>query len=100
MVDSWPENEGPYCHQTGSAGSFGSSHGLNIDDCRAAYACELYRRLSGHHAPILGGKAPNDEDLEARNHVAYELGNLRIWETDAYVGARANLRKEAAATSC
>ncbi|WP_313629912.1 integrase [Pseudomonas sp.] len=76
------------------------SHGLNIDDCRAAYACELYRRLSGHHAPILGGKAPNDEDLEARNHVAYELGNLRTWETDAYVGARANLLKEAAATSC
>ncbi len=75
------------------------SHRLNIDDCRAAYACELYRRLSGHHAPILGGKAPNDEDLEARNHVAYELGNMRIWETDAYVGARANLRKEAAGTS-
>lgn len=75
------------------------SHGLNIDDCRAAYACELYRRLSGHHAPILGGKAPNDEDLEARNHVAYELGNMRIWETDAYVGARANLRKEATGTS-
>ncbi|CRM08489.1 hypothetical protein [Pseudomonas sp. 31 R 17] len=75
------------------------SHGLNIDDCRAAYACELYRRLSGHHAPILRGKAPNDEDLEARNHVAYELGNMRIWETDAYVGARANLRKEAAGTS-
>lgn len=75
------------------------SHRLNIDDCRAAYACELYRRLSGHHAPILGGKAPNDEDLEARNHVAYELGNMRIWETDAYVGARANLRREAAGTS-
>lgn len=75
------------------------SHGLNIDDCRAAYACELYRRLSGHHAPILGGKATNDEDLEARDHVAYELGNLRIWETDAYVGARTNLRKEAAAIS-
>lgn len=75
------------------------SHGLNIDDCRAAYACELYRRLSGNHAPILGGKAPNDEDLEARNHVAYELGNMRIWETDAYVGARANLRKEAAGTN-
>jgi len=48
---------------------------------------------------FLGGKAPNDEDLEARNHVAYELGNMRIWETDAYVGARANLRKEAAGTS-
>lgn len=75
------------------------SHGLNIDDCRAAYACELYRRLSGHHAPILGGEAPYDEDLEARNHVAYELGNMRIWETDAYVGARADLRKEAAAIS-
>lgn len=75
------------------------SHGLNIDDCRAAYACELYWRLSGHHAPILGGKAPQDEDLEARNHVAYELGNMRIWETDAYVGARANLRKEAAGTN-
>lgn len=75
------------------------SHGLNIDDCRAAYACELYRRLSGHHAPILEGKAPHDEDLEARNHVAYELGNMRVWETDAYVGARANLRKEAAGTN-
>lgn len=74
-------------------------HGLNIDDCRAAYACELYWRLSGHHAPILGGKALHDEDLEARNHVAYELGNMRIWETDAYVGARANLRKEAAGTN-
>jgi len=61
---------------------------------------KLYKQWSGHEAPILGGSAPNFEDLEARDHVAYELGNLRIWETDAYVGARTNLRKEAAATSC
>lgn len=74
------------------------SHGLNIDDCRAAYACELYQRSSGHHAPILGGKAPDDEDLEARNDVAYELGHLHIWETDAYVGARAYMWKEPAGT--
>lgn len=74
-------------------------HGLSVCDCRAAFACELYKQWSGHEAPILGGSAPNIEDLEARDHVAYELGNLRIWETDAYVGARANLRKEAAAIS-
>ncbi|WP_242627620.1 integrase [Pseudomonas gessardii] len=75
------------------------AHGLNIDDCRAAYACELYRRLSGHQAPILGGNAPHDEDLEARDQLAYELGYLHIWETDAYVGARPTLRKEVASTS-
>lgn len=74
-------------------------HGLSFCDCRAAFACELYKQWSGHEAPILGGRAPNIEDLEARDHVAYELGNLRIWETDAYVGARANLRKEAAGTN-
>ncbi|EOG8655540.1 integrase [Pseudomonas aeruginosa] len=73
-------------------------HGLSFCDCRAAFACELYKQWSGHEAPILGGSAPNIEDLEARDHVAYELGKLRIWETDAYVGARANLRKEAATT--
>ncbi|CAM3703970.1 integrase [Pseudomonas wadenswilerensis] len=65
------------------------AHGLSINDCRAAYACELYEQLSGHQAPILGGKAPNELDLEARNQLAYELGYLRIWETDAHVGARA-----------
>lgn len=75
------------------------AHGLSFCDCRAAFACELYKQWSGHEAPILGGSAPNVEDLEARDHVAYELGSLRIWETDAYVGARANLRKEAAATN-
>lgn len=74
-------------------------HGLSFCDCRAALACELYKQWAGHEAPILGGRAPNVEDLEAREHVAYELGNLRIWETDAYVGAGANLRKEAAAIS-
>ncbi|WP_225790287.1 integrase [Pseudomonas sp. Marseille-P8916] len=73
-------------------------HGLSLCDCRAAFACELYKQWSGHEAPILGGRAPNIDDLEARDHVAYELGKLRIWETDAYVGARANLRKEAATT--
>lgn len=75
------------------------AHGLNFDDCRSAYACELYEQWADHKAPILGGNAPHDEDLEARDHVAYELGNLRIWETDAYVGARATLLKEAAGTS-
>ncbi|MGV8664189.1 integrase, partial [Pseudomonas aeruginosa] len=57
-----------------------------------------YKQWSVHEAPILEGSAPNIEDLEARDHVAYELEKLRIWETDAYVGARANLRKEAATT--
>ncbi|MCT0536799.1 integrase [Pseudomonas aeruginosa] len=75
------------------------AHGLSFRDCRAAFACELYKQWCGHEAPILGGSAPNVEDLEARDHVAYELGNLRIWETDAYVGARANLRMEASGIS-
>lgn len=74
------------------------AHGLSFCDCRAAFACDLYKQWSGHEAPILGGSAPNFEDLEAREHVAYELGNLHIWETDAYVGARANLRKQATST--
>ncbi|NWC66724.1 integrase [Pseudomonas sp. P7758] len=75
------------------------AHGMNFCDCRAAYGCELYKQWSGHDAPVLGGDAPDVKDLEARDHVAYELGNLCIWETDAYVGARANLRKEAAGTN-
>lgn len=74
------------------------AHGLSFCDCRAAFACDLYKQWSGHETPILGGSASNFEDLEAREHVAYELGNLHIWETDAYVGARANLRKEATST--
>lgn len=75
------------------------AHGLSIDDCRAAYACEFYWQMSGHKAPILGGNAPHGEDIEARNQLAYELGYLRIWETDAYVGARTTPLTEAAGPS-
>lgn len=64
------------------------SHGLSLADLRAAYACELYESFSGHKAPVLGGVADREADLEAREQVAYELGYLRIWETDAYLGTK------------
>lgn len=44
------------------------AHELSFRDCKAAFACELYKQWSGHEAPILGDSAPNVEDLEARDH--------------------------------
>lgn len=72
------------------------AHGLSFCDCRAAFACDLYKQWSGHKAPALGGMAPPNEDLEAREHVAYELGLLRVWETDGYLGSRAALLEHTA----
>lgn len=64
------------------------SHGINFADLHAAFACDLYEHYSAHEAPVLGGRADRDLDLEVRQHVADELGFSRIWETDAYLGAR------------
>jgi hypothetical protein len=64
------------------------SHGINFADLRAAFACEMYEYDSAHKAPVLGGSADRDLDLEVRQTVADALGFSRIWETDAFLGAR------------
>lgn len=59
-------------------------------DLRAAYACERYRELTGHEAPICrvdGESGPDKEiDREARETISYELGHGRIDVTNSYLG--------------
>lgn len=59
-------------------------------DLRAAYACERYRELTGHEAPICraaGESAPDKEtDKSAREIISRELGHGRIDVTNSYLG--------------
>lgn len=59
-----------------------------LHELRAAYACERYALLSGCLAPVLGGKADREVDVQARMQVAEELGHGRIDVTNAYLGGR------------
>lgn len=58
---------------------------------RAAYACERYEQLTGHAAPVNGGKCSRiDRGLDegARQQISYELGHNRIDVVTAYIGGR------------
>lgn len=58
-------------------------------ELRASYACERYRALTGHNAPVLGGQIVSRAiDLAAREQIAAELGHGRIDVVAAYVGGR------------
>lgn len=69
-------------------------HGHNLKgfhELRAAYACERYKQITQHPAPINGGKCcqvDRNLDREARRRISYELGHGRIDVVAAYIGGR------------
>jgi len=63
------------------------AHGLH--DLRASYACDRYKALTGHSAPVAGGEMVNrDMDHKARQEIAEELGHGRKEITNCYLGKR------------
>lgn len=66
------------------------THGLKgYHDLRSAYACERYRTLTGHDAPVMGGKIRDRAgDLAARKTIAFELGHGRVDVVASYIGGR------------
>ncbi|QHG22172.1 integrase domain-containing protein [Pseudomonas sp. DTU12.1] len=63
-----------------------------VHELRAAYACERYAQLTGHAAPVNGGRCYRiDHALEqkARWQISLELGHNRIDVVSAYIGGRA-----------
>lgn len=68
---------------------FLQQHGIaRLHDLRSAYACERYEQLSGHPAPVLGGKNEGPLGHMARIKIAAELGHGRIDVTNSYLGGR------------
>jgi hypothetical protein len=65
-------------------------HGIaKIHDLRAAYACERYRSLTGHTAPVFGGdRIDKEADEQARLAIAHELGHGRSEIAAAYIGRK------------
>ncbi|WP_414861976.1 integrase domain-containing protein [Pseudomonas sp. IT-P176] len=60
-------------------------------ELRAAYACERYKQITGHEAPVIGGNYYQQNraiDKKARQQISYELGHGRIDVIAAYIGAR------------
>ncbi|PVZ29636.1 integrase domain-containing protein [Pseudomonas sp. CC120222-01a] len=68
------------------------AHNLKgLHELRAAYACERYKQITQHRAPINGGQCcqvDKNLDREARRQISYELGHGRIDVVAAYVGGR------------
>jgi len=61
-------------------------------ELRAAYACERYKQLTSHTAPVNGGhcyRIDRDLDQRARQQISLELGHNRIDVVSAYIGGRA-----------
>src|SRR5690606_5122050 len=64
------------------------THSLKgFQDLRAAYACERYQQLTGHAAPVNGGRCPDRTlDRSAREQISQELGHHRIKVAASYIG--------------
>ncbi|WP_367598783.1 integrase domain-containing protein [Pseudomonas fulva] len=67
-------------------------HGLKgFHELRAAYACERYEQLTGHAAPVNGGRSNyinRDVDQQIHQQISQELGHNRADVVSAYVGGR------------
>jgi integrase len=67
-------------------------HGLKgLHELRAAYACERYKQLTGHAAPVNGGhcyRIDRGLDQQARQQISLELGHNRIDVVSTYIGGR------------
>ncbi|WP_332847236.1 integrase domain-containing protein [Pseudomonas lactucae] len=58
-------------------------------ELRAAYACERFKQITHHLAPINGGRCRRVDphlDREARLQISYELGHGRVNVISAYIG--------------
>ncbi|WBM33123.1 integrase domain-containing protein [Pseudomonas sp. NY11382] len=68
------------------------AHNLKgLHELRAAYACERYKQITQHPAPINGGECYRLNqrlDRAARVQIGYELGHGRIDVVAAYIGGR------------
>jgi len=63
--------------------------GGGLHDLRAAYACDRYKALTGHDAPVIVGRVlDRAADLAARQQIARELGHGRIDVVSSYIGGR------------
>ena len=63
-----------------------------VHELRAAYACERYAQLTGHAAPVNGGRCYRIDhalDQKARRQISLELGHNRIDVVSAYIGGTA-----------
>lgn len=61
--------------------------GGGLHDLRAAWACERYKELTGHDAPVCGIQRPDKAaDLAARLKISAELGHGRPEVVAAYIG--------------
>jgi hypothetical protein len=61
--------------------------GGGLHDLRVAWACERYKELTGHYAPVCGGLRPDKAtDLAAREQIGSELGHGRAEIVAAYIG--------------
>ncbi|WP_434706761.1 integrase domain-containing protein [Pseudomonas sp. D4-18] len=67
-------------------------HGLKgFHELRAAHACERYKQLTNHSAPVNGGNINLTNralDQRARKIISSELGHNRPEVTSAYIGGR------------
>jgi len=69
-------------------------HAYNLKgfhELRAAYACERYKQLTGHAAPVNGGICYQENrklDQTARQQISLELGHDRTDVIAAYIGGR------------
>lgn len=69
-------------------------HSVNLKgfhELRAAYACERYTQISGHLAPVNGGRCHRVDpqlDRQARMQISAELGHGRIEVVSAYIGGQ------------
>ena len=58
----------------------------SFKELRTRYACKKYTEFSGHLAPIEGGNASPEEDIEARLKVSKLLGHHRPGIVASYCG--------------
>lgn len=81
-----------YCSAYRRFRPIAENHGLHsgFHDLRAAYACERYRDITGHEAPVISGQRTAETALDwaAREVLANDLGHARIDVVSSYIGGR------------
>ncbi|MDP1999628.1 MAG: site-specific integrase [Rhodoferax sp.] len=76
------------------AGITRKSLGVTTHGLRHGYACEIYKRMTGVDAPVLGGKYVDPAvDKAARMDIAERLGHSRTVITNAYLGSHLNFSR-------
>lgn len=80
----WQNSFSAAYRNSGARDALGKFH-----DLRAAYACERYKDLTGHAAPVIAGERTADYHLDqkARAILALELGHNRGEVLNSYIGS-------------